>query len=77
MSLDDLQLRRAAGPTLRQARRPCGPLRVALFTGNYNYTRDGATQALQRLVGRLESMLLTRRRVPSATTVTAARQRRR
>ena len=33
-----------------------GPLRVALFTGNYNYTRDGATQALQRLVGRLESM---------------------
>ncbi len=26
------------------------PLRVALFTGNFNYTRDGATQALGRLV---------------------------
>ena len=25
-------------------------LRVALFTGNFNYTRDGATQALSRLV---------------------------
>lgn len=28
-------------------------LRVALFTGNYNYVRDGANQALNRLVGRL------------------------
>ncbi len=26
-------------------------LRVALFTGNYNYVRDGANQALNRLVG--------------------------
>ena len=26
-------------------------LRVALFTGNYNYVRDGATQAMNRLVG--------------------------
>src|ERR1700754_4886202 len=25
-------------------------LRVALFTGNYNYVRDGANQALNRLV---------------------------
>lgn len=31
----------------------CRSLRVALFTGNFNYTRDGATQALGRLVGHL------------------------
>lgn len=30
-------------------------LRVALFSGNYNYTRDGANQALNRLVGYLLS----------------------
>ncbi|WP_223820722.1 hypothetical protein, partial [Klebsiella pneumoniae] len=28
-------------------------LRVALFSGNYNYTRDGANQALNLLVGHL------------------------
>src|SRR3978361_1264271 len=28
-------------------------LRIALFIGNYNYTRDGANQALNRLVGYL------------------------
>ena len=28
-------------------------LRVALFTGNYNYVLDGANQALNRLVGYL------------------------
>ncbi|MGD9810954.1 MAG: glycosyltransferase family 4 protein [Sphingobium sp.] len=27
------------------------PLRVAMFSGNYNYVRDGANQALNRLVG--------------------------
>jgi glycosyltransferase involved in cell wall biosynthesis len=36
---------------------PTGPdlssLRVALFSGNYNYVRDGANQALNRLVGYL------------------------
>ena len=30
-----------------------GQLRIALFSGNYNYTRDGANQALNRLVGYL------------------------
>jgi glycosyltransferase involved in cell wall biosynthesis len=30
-------------------------LRVALFTGNYNYVRDGANQALNRLVGYLQT----------------------
>ena len=30
-------------------------LRVALFSGNYNYERDGANKALNRLVGYLES----------------------
>ena len=29
-------------------------LRVALFSGNYNYVRDGANQALNRLVGYIE-----------------------
>src|SRR5689334_21344693 len=38
---------------------PIGPgmdvseLRVALFSGNYNYVRDGANQALNRLAGHL------------------------
>jgi glycosyltransferase involved in cell wall biosynthesis len=31
-----------------------GGLRVALFSGNYNYVRDGANQALNRLVGYLQ-----------------------
>jgi hypothetical protein len=30
-------------------------LRVALFSGNYNYTRDGANQTLNLLVGYLLS----------------------
>src|SRR4051794_15916352 len=30
-------------------------LRLALFSGNYNYTRDGANQALNRLVAHLEA----------------------
>jgi len=30
-------------------------LRVALFSGNYNYVKDGANQALNRLVGRIEA----------------------
>lgn len=30
------------------------PLRVALFSGNYNYLREGANQALNQLVGHLE-----------------------
>src|SRR3954451_16439844 len=36
-------------------RRPVQPsdLRIALFSGNYNYVRDGANQALNRLVGYL------------------------
>ena len=32
----------------------CDNLRVALFSGNYNYVRDGANQALNRLVGHLQ-----------------------
>ncbi|WP_439547005.1 glycosyltransferase family 4 protein [Sandarakinorhabdus sp.] len=31
------------------------PLRVVLFSGNYNYVRDGANQALNRLVAFLEA----------------------
>src|SRR6476660_7363076 len=33
----------------------CRPMRVALFSGNYNYVREGANQALNRLVGDLEA----------------------
>ena len=32
---------------------PSSDLRVALFSGNYNYVKDGANQALNRLVGYL------------------------
>src|SRR3982750_5017844 len=50
---------RATGgkPTLTLTDKPLQPgpvqssdLRVALFSGNYNYVRDGANQALNRLV---------------------------
>ena len=36
-------------------------LRVALFSGNYNYTRDGANQALNLLVGHLLARGVTAR----------------
>jgi glycosyltransferase involved in cell wall biosynthesis len=36
------------------AAEPLKGLRVALFSGNYNYVRDGANQALNRLVGYLQ-----------------------
>ena len=34
---------------------PMRPLRIALFSGNYNYVRDGANQALNRLVAYFET----------------------
>lgn len=34
-------------------RKRARPLRVAMFSGNYNYVKDGANQALNRLVGRM------------------------
>src|SRR3569832_1616120 len=47
-------------PNLTLTQKPLQPqsmqtsdLRVALFSGNYNYVRDGANQALNRLVGYL------------------------
>ena len=46
-------------------------LRVALFTGNYNYVRDGANQALNRLVRYVESQGATVRAY-SPTTDTPA-----
>lgn len=39
---------------LRSQENPGRRPRVALFSGNYNYVRDGANQALNRLVGYLE-----------------------
>jgi len=46
-------------------------LRVALFSGNYNYVRDGANQALNKLVGYLLTQGVTVR-VYSPTTDTPA-----
>jgi len=46
-------------------------LRVALFSGNYNYVRDGANQALNKLAGHLLSQGVTLR-VYSPTTDTPA-----
>src|SRR5436190_5618011 len=47
-------------PNLTLTEKPLQPspvqasdLRIALFSGNYNYVRDGANQALNRLVGYL------------------------
>lgn len=48
------------------------PLRVALFSGNYNYTLDGANKSLNRLVGHLQSTLGARVRVYSPTTARPA-----
>jgi phosphatidylinositol alpha 1,6-mannosyltransferase len=43
------------------------PLRVALFSGNYNYTLDGANKSLNRLVGHLQSTMGAQVRVYSPT----------
>lgn len=43
----------SADPAAAASALPLDGLRVALFSGNYNYVRDGANQALNRLVGYL------------------------
>lgn len=48
------------------------PLRVALFSGNYNYLRDGANQALNRLVRHAQERVGAQVRVYSPTTDTPA-----
>jgi len=48
------------------------PLRIALFSGNYNYTLDGANKSLNRLVGHLQSTTGARVRVYSPTAPTPA-----
>jgi glycosyltransferase involved in cell wall biosynthesis len=50
---------------------PPRPLRVALFTGNFNYTRDGATQALGRLVEHLREVERAHVRIYAPTAPTA------
>ncbi len=50
---------------------PRRPLRIALFSGNYNYVRDGANQALNRLVSYFEAQGCTVR-VYSPTSDTPA-----
>ena len=47
-------------------------MRVALFSGNYNYLREGANQALNRLVGHLEQRHDCQVRVYSPVTETPA-----
>src|SRR5665647_1563022 len=47
-------------------------MRVALFSGNYNYTVDGANKALNRLVQHLEEVEGARVRVYSPTAPVAA-----
>lgn len=47
-------------------------MRIALFSGNYNYIRDGANRALNRLVGFLEDHAGAEVRVYSPTTSTPA-----
>lgn len=42
-------------PAVETAVLPDRPIRVAMFSGNYNYVRDGANQALNRLVAFLEA----------------------
>lgn len=46
--------------------------RLALFTGNYNYTRDGSNQSLNRLVRHLQEVAGAKVRVYSPTTPTPA-----
>jgi len=43
------------------------PLRIALFSGNYNYTLDGANKSLNRLVSHLQSTIGAQVRVYSPT----------
>jgi glycosyltransferase involved in cell wall biosynthesis len=43
------------------------PLRIALFSGNYNYTLDGANKSLNRLVGHLQDSAGAEVRVYSPT----------
>jgi len=57
------------GYTNRRGERP---LRVALFSGNYNYTLDGANKTLNRLVDHLERVEGFKVRVYSPTSPTPA-----
>jgi glycosyltransferase involved in cell wall biosynthesis len=61
----------AVAPAGDPASRGGAGLRLALFSGNYNYTRDGANQALNRLVRHLEAAGVAVR-IYSPTTATPA-----
>lgn len=56
----------------REPSRSLSGLKVALFTGNYNYLKEGANQALNMLVAHLESRLGATVRVFSPVTTTPA-----
>jgi phosphatidylinositol alpha 1,6-mannosyltransferase len=71
--VDGNQVRRIHMPYDREADNEGGRrLKVALFSGNYNYTADGANRALNRLVGHLERTDCARVRVYSPTSSTPA-----
>lgn len=63
--------RRAPAPDHAPAPATDRPMRIALFSGNYNYVRDGANRALNHLVGDLERRGAAVR-VYSPTTATPA-----
>ena len=69
MKFDSVSLQDRPTPTVGTAR--WSP-RIALFSGNYNYVRDGANQALNRLVAHLEQEIGAHVRIYSPTTRTPA-----
>jgi len=70
-AFDRLEFRiRESTDTIRASRG--SEMNVALFSGNYNYIRDGANQALNRLVGYLEEQHGAEVRVYSPVTGTPA-----
>jgi len=64
--MSNIQLRSAPLPALEGARQ-ADPLRVALFSGNYDCVRDGANRALNRLVAFLLGEVGAQVRVYSPT----------
>ena len=54
MADSDMTEAGSAAPEAHAGAQPLKGLRVALLSGNYNYVRDGANQALNRLVGYLQ-----------------------
>ncbi len=65
-------MKELAAVALPSQLQPLQGLRVAMFTGNYNYLKEGANQALNRLVRHLEERLGADVRIYSPVTDTPA-----